>query len=301
VTAADLAACQPDIGPPLLGTYRGLTVATDRPPNIGLLLVTLLNVLEGFDVASLRDDEVGYWDLFARSLYEVLQERFRFMTDPAFERLPYERLFTAEHAAVLRKRVQDRAPSAAGAAPESPGTTHISTFDQDGSAVSFTHSIGIGSGAVTPGLGFMYNNGMSAFDPVPGRPNSVGPNESGISGGGPAIVMQDGRVRYVIGSPHGSRKTSSMGHTLVSLIDFGRSPAASVASPRIHCERDPAELLVDTSMPLGLPAQHGLTALGYRIREDLYGGRVCLVAVDPVTGEASGASDPRAGGGLIEV
>jgi len=59
--------------------------------------------------------------------------------------------------------------------------------------------------------------------------------------------------------------------------------------------------LVDTYVPLGLPTQRGLAALGYRIREDLYGGRVCLVAVDPTTGEASGASDPRGGGGLIEL
>ena len=301
VTADDLAACQPDIGPPLFGSYRSLTVATDRPPNVGLLLVTLLNVLEGFEMAALRDDEVGYWDLFARALYEVLQERIRFMTNPAFERLPYEWLHTAEHAEIVRARVRERAFIGAAPAPESSGTTHVSTFDEDGSAVSFTHSIGIGSGVVTPGLGFMYNNGMSAFDPVPGRPNSIGPGKAGISGGGPALVFQEGRVRYVIGSPHGTRKTSSMGHTLVSLIDFGRSPAAAVASPRIHCERDPAELLVDTYVPLGLPTQRGLAALGYRIREDLYGGRVCLVAVAPTTGQASGASDPRGGGGLIEL
>ena len=185
--------------------------------------------------------------------------------------------------------------------PESAGTTHVSTIDEDGSAVSFTHSIGIGSGVVTPGLGFMYNNGMSAFDPTPGRPNSVDPNKRAISGGGPAIVLRNGRVQYVIGSPHGSRKTSSMGHALVSLIDFGRSPAAAVASPRIHCEADPQEIVIDTLFPLGLPVQRALTERGYRLREDYYGGRVCLVAVDQATGEASGASDPRGGGGLIEL
>jgi gamma-glutamyltranspeptidase/glutathione hydrolase len=59
-----------------------------------------------------------------------------------------------------------------------------------------------GSGVVTPGLGFMFNNGMSAFDPQPGRLSSVGPGKQAISGG-PAIVLRDGRVRYVIGSPHG--------------------------------------------------------------------------------------------------
>lgn len=299
--ATDLAACQPEIGAPVFGTYRGLTIATDRAPNIGLLLVTLLNVLEGFDVRALKDDEPAYWELFAWTLYEVLRERSRYMTDPAFEQLPYTALHTREHAALIRERVMGQLSPQGTAATDSGGTTHISTIDEDGSAVSFTYSIGIGSGVVTPGLGFLYNNGMSAFDPQPGRPNSVGPNKRAISGGGPAIVLNDGRVQYVIGSPHGSRKTSSMGHALVSLIDFGRSPAAAVASPRLHIEADPSEILVDTLMPLGLPTQRALIQRGFRIREHYYGGRVCLVAVDHATGGASGASDPRGGGGLIEL
>jgi gamma-glutamyltranspeptidase/glutathione hydrolase len=161
-----------------------------------------------------------------------------------------------------------------------------------------THTVCYGSGVVTPSLGFMYNNGMSMFDPRPGHVNSVFPGKCPISGGGPAIVFQDDKVRMVLGSPHGGRKTSSMAHVIVGIVDFGVSPSAAVASARIHCENDPKELRVDGFFPLDV--RKDLQLCGYRVREDLYGGRVCLVDVDPRTGKASGASDPRGDGGLEE-
>ena len=90
-----------------------------------------------------------------------------------------------------------------------------------------------------------------------------------------------------------------MAHVLTSVLDFGLSPAAAVASPRIHCEHDPRELRVDSFFPLD--TREELEQRGYTVREDAYGGRVCLVAVDPRTRKAGGASDPRGDGGLIEL
>ena len=58
------------------------------------------------------------------------------------------------------------------------------------------------------------------------------------------LVLANGRVRYVLGSPHGGRKISAMAHVLAELVDFGHSPAAAVASPRIHCEGDLADVRV---------------------------------------------------------
>jgi gamma-glutamyltranspeptidase/glutathione hydrolase len=175
----------------------------------------------------------------------------------------------------------------------------VTTYDDEGSAVSMTHTVCFGSGVVTPGLGFMYNNGMCMFDPRPGQPNSIAPGKRPIAGGGPAIFFDGDAVRLVLGSPHGGRKTSSMAHVLMSVLEFGLSPAAAVASPRIHCEHDPRELRVDSFFPLA--TRDELAHLGYDVREDPYGGRVCLVAVDPQTRKASGASDPRGGGGLLEL
>jgi gamma-glutamyltranspeptidase/glutathione hydrolase len=179
------------------------------------------------------------------------------------------------------------------------GTTQVTTYDGDGSAVSMTHTVCFGSGVVTPGLGFMYNNGMNMFDSRSGQPNSVAPGKHPLAGGGPVIAFDGGAVRYALGSPHGARKTSSMAHVLASLLEFGLSPAAAVASPRIHCDEDPRELRVDPFFPPVTRSE--LAKLGYRVREDAYGGRVCLVAFDARTRVAAGASDPRGGGGLVEI
>jgi gamma-glutamyltranspeptidase/glutathione hydrolase len=282
---------------PLRGSYRGLTIATDPPPAIGALLIALLNVLEGYDLRSLGQGAPAYYDLMARALYLVFAERTRFVAPDVGASL-CDLLISKEYAAELRSAIGD----VPGGSPIPPsglaGTTQVTTYDDEGSAVSMTHTVCFGSGVVTPGLGFMYNNGMSMFDPRPGSVNSVAPGRRPISGGGPAIVFQGDKVRMVLGSPHGGRKTSSMAHVIVGIVDCGVSPSAAVASARIHCESDPKELRVDGFFPLDV--RKDLQLRGYRLREDAYGGRVCLVAIDPRTGKASGASDPRGDGGLEE-
>jgi gamma-glutamyltranspeptidase/glutathione hydrolase len=301
VTAADLAACRVEVGPPVLGRYRGLTVAVDGFPNIGILLVELLHLLEGYDLAALGSGSAAYHELVARAQARVFRDRARLMADPGAGDLA-ARMVDPAYAAALRAEVGHPPGASAGAGPRPlPGTTHVSTLDADGSAVSFTHSVGTGSGVVTPGLGFMHNNNMMAFDPRPGRPNSIGPGKRPVYGGGPALVLDGGRVRYVLGSPHGGRKVSAMAHVLSELVDFGRSPAAAVASPRVHCEGDLGDVRVEPAFPLPPAVADALRARGLGLREDAYGGRVCLIAADPATGRASGASDPRGGGGLAEV
>jgi gamma-glutamyltranspeptidase/glutathione hydrolase len=293
VTARDLASCEAVVREPLRGHYRGLAISTDPPPAIGALLLELMNVLECFDLRALGQESAAYYDLLARALYRVFADRVDY-TDPA----QFARLASKDYARELSRRI-DGAKCAAVQAPPLAGTTHVTTYDDEGSAVSMTHTICFGSGVVTPGLGFIHNSGMNMFDPRSGQPNSIAPGKRAIAGGGPAIVFDGDAVRFVLGSPHGGRKTSSMAHVLVSLVEFGLSPAAAVASPRIHCEHEPRQLRIDPFFPL--ETRDALAASGYEVREDGYGGRVCLVAVDAQTQVASGASDPRGGGGLVEL
>ena len=53
--------------------------------------------------------------------------------------------------------------------PEPKDTTHVCAIDNKGMCVSMTHSLGMPSGVITDGLGFMYNGCMAVFDPRPGR------------------------------------------------------------------------------------------------------------------------------------
>ena len=298
VTQRDLARCRAEIREPLRGSYRGLTISTDPPPAIGALLLELLNILEGHDVRALGQESAAYYDLLARALFLVFADRARFAGPDAGPDL-FAELTSKAHAKELSHRLGDVPRRRAQAPSGLAGTTHVTAYDDEDSAVSMTHTVCFGSGVVTPGLGFMYNNGMCMFDPRPSQPNSIAPGKRAIAGGGPAILFDGDAVRLVLGSPHGGRKTSSMAHVLMSLLEFGLSPAAAVASPRIHCEHDPRELRVDSFFPLD--TRDELAQFGYHVREDPYGGRVCLVAVDPQTRQASGASDPRGAGGLVEM
>lgn len=302
VTAADLAACRVETYAPLRGTYRGLTVTTDPFPNVGVFLIEVLNVLEDEDLRTLGPMHPRYFQLMARALSLAFHDRAALADSPRVgARGSFDHLVSKDYARRLRERPLPDHPVPQPPGPAPHGTTQVSTFDAEGSAVSFTHSIGTGSGVVTPGLGFMYNNQMHSYDPRPGRPNSVAPGRPPVTGGGPTIVLQDGRVRFVLGSPHGFRKTSSIGHTMVCLVDGEMSAAAAVASPRIHCEEDPRLLIEDMFFPLPPQVSEALRGAGYRVQPDLYGGRVCAIEVDWAERRARGASDPRGGGGLAEV
>ena len=297
VTTHDLAQYRAQIRDPLRGTYRGLAITTDPPPAIGALLVELLNVLECHDVRALGQESPAYYDLLARALHLVFADRMHYAA--AGVDAAVDALTSKAHAAELARRIGEAPRRPAHPRSHLAGTTQVTTYDDEGSAVSMTHTVCFGSGVVTPGLGFIYNDGMCMFDRRPGQPNSIAPGKRPVAGGGPALLFEDDAVRLALGSPHGGRKISSMAHVLVSLIEFGLSSGAAVASPRIHCEHDPHELRVDPFLPLA--TRDALTQLGYGVSEDAYGGRVCLVAVDPATRKASGASDPRGGGGLAEL
>lgn len=302
VTAEDLAACRVDQYEPLRATYRGLTVATDPFPNVGVFLVEVLNMLEIADLGAMEPGGPEFFRLMARAQWFAARDRaVQADTPRGSPRGSSGHLASKEYA---RRLIEEPLPASTrdpAGAPSPRGTTQVSTFDRDGSAASFTHSIGTGSGVVTPGLGFMYNNQMHAYDPRPGRPNSIAPGRPPVTGGGPTIVLQDGRVRFVLGSPHGFRKVSGMGHTLVNLVDFGMSPAGAVAAPRIHCEFAPRVLAEETFFPLPAHVAAALRADGYELRPELYGGRVCLIEADWVHSVSRAASDPRGGGGLAEV
>ena len=223
VTARDLADCRAEVREPLRGSYRGLAVSTDPPPAIGGLLLELLNILECHDLRALGHGSAAYYDLLARALYLVFADRTRFAEAGAGPAL-FAELTSKSHARELSRRI--------GSAPRQPaqppsnlaGTTHVTTYDDEGSAVSMTHTICFGSGVVTRGLGFMHNSGMCMFDPRPGEPNSIAPGKRPIAGGGPAILFDGDAVRLVLGSPHGGRKTSSMAHVLMGVLELGLSP-----------------------------------------------------------------------------
>src|SRR5699024_7253473 len=108
---------------------------------------------------------------------------------------------------------------------------------EQGSAVSWTHTLGslAGSGVVTDGLGFLYNNFVGHFNPVQGYWDSILPGKRG-GGGSPLLIYKDGKLVMSIGAPGGSRIFTAILQVLVNVIDFGMTMKEAVEAPRFHSE-----------------------------------------------------------------
>ncbi len=296
----DLQTYQVLMGEPVVGSYRGYTVLSDRPPGCGALLVELLNIVEGWDLRSMGWNSPLYLDRIARAMQLVFADRARSMADPHFVHVPVGHLTSKEHAADLRRKIETGADlhEPAWQPVGASGTTHLSIVDQAGNAVSLTHTLGYASGVATPGLGFLYNNDMMGFDPVPGRSNSIAPGKMPVNGGAPTILLKEGSVAMVIGSPAGARKLTAMLQAIVNVVDFGMSMQEAVSAERIHSEDQKRLILVEPSFPAALAAE--LEGLGNRVRRERYSARLSAIGRDPDTGRLHAGADPRGGGGVAE-
>lgn len=292
-TASDLSRYRPLSGEPLRGSYHGYDLLSDPPPGSGALIIEALNVADACGIASLKWNSAQYLDALARIFRKVFDDRRRYMADPRFVPVPVSMLTSTEHARQVAAGIMDALPRSHGAPLPHEGTTHVSAIDGDGTAAAITHTVSDSSGVVTPGLGFMFNNDMQSFDPIPGRINSIAPGKSPVNGGAPTIVLKDGRTALAIGSPAGPRKVTAVVQALLGVIDFGLDIEEAVAADRIHQELGP--LMAERTFPRGLARE--LEARGHTIVETGYTAQLAAVYRDAAGGRLLAAADPRSGRG----
>lgn len=299
-TGEDLAGYRACVAPPLAGSYREYQVMVPRPPGGGVTLLQMLNILERFDLRALGHNSQAYLDVLIRTMQTASAERKAKLGDPAFVAVPVAEMLDKGWASRMAEEIRAGRTPAGDDKPAGPGTTHLTVGDREGNAVAVTHTLGMGSGVVTKGLGFQYNNAMANFDPVPGLANSVAPGKARISAMSPTMAMLGGRPRFVLGSPGSNAIVNAILQVLLNAIDFGMTPLAAVSEPRIHCEGGPVSL--ETRFLRATAA--GLAAAGHVIKHGAFGydtlqGRVQLAAADPDGGGGwVGASDPRRDGGI---
>jgi len=302
IDAEDLRATRAEVTEPTTTTFGPYQVWTDQPPAVGPVTLQVLNILEGFDLASLGWNTPEYLDVVARSLHLGFRDRMTRLGDPEFVDVPVETLLSKEYAAELRAQVEAGAglsapPARPAHAPPSE-TTHVTAVDADGNGAAITHSIGMSSGVVTPGLGFQHNCHMIMFDPSRGSRNELAPGKRPISGGGPVLFTRDGRISLLIGSPAGARKVTAIVQAFLNGEVFAMELPEAVAAERIHVENEPGMVFVEPHFdPRVL---EGLAGLGHRIRFENYTARLAGVARKP-DGTLVGGTDPRGDRGLAVV
>jgi gamma-glutamyltranspeptidase/glutathione hydrolase len=307
LAAEDLRRFQADVANPIRTNFRGLQVLTESAPSVGVVTLEILNIIEPWDLAALGWNSPEYLDRLVRSMHVAFRDRMTVLGDPDFVDVPQARLLSADYAASLRRsieagrelidvdQIQTVPPPRTGRADE---TTHVSVVDRAGNAAAITHSLGMSSGVVNPGLGFQHNCHMSMFDPLPGRRNSIAPWKRPITGGGPVLFLENGRVFLLIGSPAGARKVTALVQALLNVLDFGMPLQQAVSVDRVHTEDEPRTVVVEPHFPP--EPLLGLARLGHRIRFDWYTARLAAVLQHP-DGSLEGGSDPRGDRGLAVV
>jgi gamma-glutamyltranspeptidase/glutathione hydrolase len=283
MTADDLAAYRAIVRAPVRGTYRGYEVVSMPPPSSGgVLLIQLLNILEGLPVRESGAGAAATLHLMIEAMKLAYADRAEYLGDPDFVAVPGFELISKRYGARLRARIDPaRARPAHEIAPGRPtrsegdNTTHFSVVDRFGNAVANTYTLNFsyGLGMVAEGTGVLLNNELDDFAAKPGAPNAFGllggaanapaPRKRPLSSMSPTIVLKDGRPFLVTGSPGGSRIITTVLQVTLNLIDHGMNIAEAVLAPRLHHQWQPDEVFAERGFSpdtLGL-----LQARGHRI------------------------------------
>jgi gamma-glutamyltranspeptidase / glutathione hydrolase len=311
ITLDDLKSYQPVIRTPVHGSYRGYDIVSmPQPSSGGIVLLETLNILEGFPMPDMKQGTAPSLHVMIEAMKRAYADRARYLGDPAFVSAPVATLLTKEYAARQRAGIDpDHATpwtDALSAVPprEGSNTTHFSVVDGFGNAVSNTYTLNFsyGVGLVAEGTGVLLNNELDDFTAAPGASNAYGlvgfeanlpgPGKRPLSSMSPTIVLKDGKVELVTGSPGGSRIISTVLQVIVNVIDYHMDVAAAVAAPRLHHQWLPDEVRIERGF--AEDALAGLRAKGHRLVEPMGQTSANSIAVTP--GGLLGAPDPRTRG-----
>ena len=338
ITAEDLANYDVKERQPVKGRYRGLEILSAPPPSSGgTALLEALNILEGYDLARMGLDSGDAIHLMTEAYRRAFYDRAEFMGDPDFSKVPVAQLIDKKYGVAWRESITlqhatlsadvrrpaafsdlDRMAEAMGAKTPAPPrepeeTTHYSVVDAAGNAVAVTTTLngGFGSYVTVPGLGFLLNDEMDDFAAKVGVPNmygliqgpanAVGANKRPLSAMTPTIVLKDGKLFLVLGSPGGPTIITTVANVLINVADFGLDIAQAVNAPRFHHQWMPDELALeydvspDTRKTLEGKAQRlkvGRDTSDTGRRTPQWGDGECIM-IDLKTGERLGASDGR--------
>ncbi|MGB5213627.1 MAG: gamma-glutamyltransferase [Anderseniella sp.] len=301
MTLVDLKAYKTVRTDPLRGSYRGFDIATNHPPGGGIMVVEMLNILENFDLAGIGHNTTEYIRIVCEAMKAATSDKDNFVGDPAFFDVPLDRLTSRQHASAIAERIkagERMSVERLDLPPEPKDTTHVAVVDKAGNCVTMTHSLGMPSGVITDGLGFMYNGCMGVFDPRPGRAGSIAPGKSRFSSVCPTIAFRDGKPHVVIGAPGGTQIAMGVLQGLLNVLDFGMTMEQAVSAPRFSSTSNAIDITSRIPGYVVEPLQRD----GYEvIRSALTFGIAAVHGIRIVDGVMDGGADPGHDGVALAV
>ena len=339
IAASDLAQYEVKERVPVRGSYRGYELISAPPPSSGgIALIEILNILEGYDLAKAGNRSAAAIHLTVEAFQRAYFDRAEFLGDPDFSRIPVAQLIDKKYGAAWHDSIDPGHASASstikrpkvfsgleqyatGSTPqvgrEPEHTTHYSIVDAEGNAVAVTTTLNdtFGSHVTAEGLGFLLNDEMDDFLSKPGVPNlygliqgpanAIGPLKRPLSAMTPAIVLNNGKLFLVLGSPGGARIITTVANILMGVVDYGMNIQESVNALRFHHQWMPDQVSVEQGFSpdtvkslerMGHKVETGETVAGEWTPS--WSDGECI-AIDQKTGERLGASDYRNNGKAV--
>jgi gamma-glutamyltranspeptidase/glutathione hydrolase len=336
ITLDDLAHYQPKIREVVHASYtidahRWEVFSAPPPSSGGVAIIEALNMLQDVPLKGWQDPQSVHF--VVEVMRRIFADRAAYLADPDFSNVPVAGLTDPCYAKELLATIDPRHTSSsksvhAGnphvcnqglsvtATPqtivslgEGPHTTHFSVVDAAGNAVACTTTLNDSYGShVTSSAGFLLNDEMDDFTTQPGVPNAlfgliqseanaIGPGKRPLSSMTPTILVRDGQLSFVTGTPGGPRIISATLLSVLNWMRLGMDAQSAINAPRFHHQWLPDEILVEQSFPPDV--EERLKALGHQVRRYGHIGYVNAIGIDAKTRERCGAADPRDAGSAI--
>jgi gamma-glutamyltranspeptidase/glutathione hydrolase len=306
MTAADLAAYQPEWVETISQDYAGHTLHEIPPNGQGIAALIALGILKHHDIKAHAVDSAAGQHLQIEAMKLAFADTYRFVAERGAMAVTPEQLLDPGYLAERAKLIDPRKAQDFGAGnPVKGGTIYLSTADESGMMVSFIQSnyMGFGSGLVVPGYGVSLQNRGHGFSLEPGHANVVVPGKRPFHTIIPAFLTKDGAPVMSFGVMGGNMQPQGHLQTLVRMLDFGQSPQTACDAPRWRFNEG-LGLDVEPHMPAATIA--GLRALGHQIgdvhnsAQDLGAGQfIWRLDGDPAAEGYVAASDARRDGAAV--
>ncbi|NNF33496.1 MAG: gamma-glutamyltransferase [Saprospiraceae bacterium] len=300
---------------PIKGTYEDYEIFSMPPPSSGgVVLVELMNLMELADLDSIEFNSTEYVHLLAEVMRRAYADRAEHLGDPDFNLdTPIDRLISKEFAKKRFDNIDMNIASVSdstrfGQMYDGSSTTHFSVIDKDGNAVSLTYTLehGYGSGMGSSKLGFIFNNEMGDFNPIPDLtsntgligtdPNLIEPEKRMLSSMTPTIVAKDGKPYLIIGTPGGRTIINTVFQTILNVLAYDMRVDKAIDAMKIHHQWLPDRILYERHL-LSPDTRKALEAMNHKLVARNSLGELMGIQIDLINNVLIGASDSNSSEG----
>ncbi|MFC3879752.1 gamma-glutamyltransferase [Algoriphagus namhaensis] len=283
ITQEDLAKYEAVERKPVKTTFKDFEIFSMPPPSSGgVALIEIMNLMEEADISKIEFNSTAYVHLVAEAMRRAFADRAEFLGDPDFNpEMPIDHLISKDFA---KSRFENLDLTQASKSDSSKfgqlyggdHTTHFSVIDKDGNAISLTYTLenSYGAGMGSDKLGFIFNNEMGDFNPVPGittstgqigsDPNLVAPEKRMLSSMTPTIVAKDHKPYLVIGSPGGRTIINTVFQTVLNVLAYDMRIDRAIEAMKIHHQWLPDRILYERNL-LSPDTRDALEAMGHTL------------------------------------